>query len=238
MIVVCGDVFIINGQSNGTANALSGGTDAPYLWVRSFGNPSVTAAISLADTTWGLAQGNTGSQPYSIGVWGIRLAKMLADTFNIPFCFINGARPGTEISQHLPSANPLDMNSYYGRLLYRVQKAGVAQNVKGIFWYQGENDGGSSDAPLYTTRFAQLRTAWQGHYPNAQRIFVMQTHPGCIDGSPEHRQVREALRTLSHIYPEVETMSSVGIPGYVADPQAAFLRLDRHRAQRQLPRVR
>ncbi len=212
--VVCGDVFLINGQSNATANALNGGTDAPYFWVRSFGNPTTTVATAQADTSWGLGVASPGGVAYSIGVWGIRLAKMLADSLNVPICVINGARPGTEIYNHLPSANPLNLSSYYGRLLYRAQKAKVDQSIKAIFWYQGESDGGVSDAPVYTDRFDQLRAAWLNHYTGYKKIFVIQTHPGCIDGLPQHSQVREELRSLSHIYNDVITMSSVGISGF------------------------
>jgi hypothetical protein len=213
--VVAGDVYIINGQSNATANATVSGTDAPYLWVRSFGNPTLTPSIAQADTTWGIAQGNTGSTAYSIGVWGIRLAKMLVDTFNIPICVINGSRPGTTIAEHQPSSSdPANLNTLYGRLYYRAIKAKVATAVKAIFWYQGENDGAALDAPMYASRFASLRSAWFTHYPAVQRIFVVQTRMGCIDGSPEQRVVRETQRTLKSTYPEVQVMSSMGISSF------------------------
>ncbi|MEP7263849.1 MAG: sialate O-acetylesterase [Bacteroidota bacterium] len=210
--VVCGDVYIINGQSNATANATVSGTDAPYLWIRSFGNPTLTQSLAQSDTTWGIAQGNTGSTAYSIGVWGIRLAKMLCDSFNIPICIINGSRPGTSITEHQPSAsNPQDLNTFYGRLYYRTIKAKVNLAAKAMFWWQGENDGAAIDAPLYTSRFASLRSAWAQHYPAVQKIFIVQTRMGCIDGAPEQRQVREAHRSFRYIYPEVRVMSTTNV---------------------------
>ncbi len=212
--VVCGDVYLINGQSNATANATVAGTDAPYLWIRSFGNPTLNVATAQADTSWGIAQGNTGSTAYSIGVWGIRLAKMLVDSFNIPVCIINGGRPGTNITEHQAAVNPLDLNTFYGRLYYRATKAKVATVAKAMFWYQGENDGAAVDGPQYATRFNTLRNSWSSHYPGIQRIFVIQTRMGCVDGAPEQRQVREAHRNFKNTYPEVRVMSTMGIAGF------------------------
>jgi Carbohydrate esterase, sialic acid-specific acetylesterase len=212
--VVCGDVFLINGQSNATANATVSGTDLPYVWVRSFGNPTITVATAQADTTWGIAQGNTGSTAYSIGVWGIRLAKMLCDSLNVPVCIINGARPGTTISDHLSAADPASLFTLYGRLYYRATKAKVDLAAKAMFWYQGESDGAATVAPQYATNFATLRSSWLNNYPSLQKIFVIQTRMGCVDGAPEQRQVREAHRSFGTNYPDVSVMSTVGINGF------------------------
>ena len=111
--LVCGDAYIIEGQSNAVA------TDGPpddltnSTWIRTYGQTG---------GTWGNAvrKGND----YWIGYWGFDLALTLSTTHNMPICIINGAVGGTRIDQH--QANPANhatagsLYSIYANLLNRV----------------------------------------------------------------------------------------------------------------------
>jgi len=213
--VCSGDVFLVSGQSNGVALLNTFVADTAYTWVRSFGSNNSVASECLADTAWGLANSGTGVHHLGIGVWAYRLGKIIADSTGIPVCFINGAKFGSRIIDHLPTANHANVNSTYGRLMYRANKAKVSSAVKGIFWYQGESDGDTAYAQ-YANRFSLLYNSWKADYPSLSKITVMQTRPGCMSGTNfiYHQQLREVVRKLPLTYPDVSTMTTVAIPDF------------------------
>ena len=213
--VCSGDVYLINGQSNAIALLNTFVSDTVNTWVRSFGSNSPLAAECLADTSWGLAIGGTGTHHAGIGVWAYRLGKMIADSTGIPVCFVNGAKFGSRINEHLPIANHADVNSIYGRLYYRASKAKITASIKGLFWYQGESDGDTAYVQ-YSSRFSILYNSWKQDYPGLSKITVMQTRPGCIAGSTfiYHQQLREIQRTLAATYTDVTLTTTVAIPNF------------------------
>ena len=86
----------------------------------------------------------------------------IIEKYGIPTCVINGASGGSSIEYNIlrNTANPTDFGTAYGRLLYRVQKAGVQHNIKAILWRQGENET-SGNAPGYPTNFNTLYNFWK-----------------------------------------------------------------------------
>ena len=214
--LVAGDVFIVNGQSNGSAPNQGPGGIANDEWIRTFGSSAFTEVDCAKDTLWGLGLGTTTQSNFAIGVWSMKLAKLLSDSLQIPVCIINGSRFGSIISSHLPNAaNHVDLKTIYGRLLFRAQKAGVTNNVKAFFWYHGESNGDTS-YQFYSSRFNQLYNFWKSDFPGLNRLFVMQTRPGCIVGAnfQYHQQVREILRNLESQYSDITLMSTAGIPNF------------------------
>ncbi len=213
--VCSGDAYLINGQSNATSIPNGPGSEPLYLWVRSFGTQSNSDTACEADTSWGLGNGANGNSHVSIGVWALRLGKMLADSSGIPVCIINGSRTGSRVIDHLPKVNHADLTSYYGRLLYRANKAAISQKAKALFWYQGESDTDTAYL-LYASRFNQLHNAWKQDYNSQLKIVVVQTRPGCIitQSTIYHQQTREILRTFASIYPDVTLMTTVGLPNF------------------------
>lgn len=214
--LVAGDVFIVNGQSNGSAPNQGPGGIVSDEWVRTFGTSAFTEVDCAKDTLWGLGLGTTTQSNFAIGVWSMKLAKLLSDSLQIPVCIINGSRYGSIISAHLPNAsNHNDLKTIYGRLLFRAQKAGVNNNVKAFFWYQGESNGDTS-YQYYSSRFNQLYNFWKSDFPGLNRLFVMQTRPGCIVGAnfQYHQQLRETLRNLEGQYSDITLMSTSGIPNF------------------------
>ena len=214
--IVSGDVYLINGQSNGAGPSQGPGADPPNEWVRTFGTSSPSDSDCAKDTLWGLGVANLTQNNFAVGVWAARLGKLLSDSLQIPVCIINGSKFGSGILSHLPSSNNvLDLKTIYGRMLYRAQKAGVAQYAKALFWYQGESNGDTSYLQ-YSSRFQALYNSWKIHFPALNRIFVIQTRPGCITGTSfvYHQYTREVLRKLPQTYPDVTLMSSAGIPNF------------------------
>ncbi|MBD3225961.1 MAG: T9SS type A sorting domain-containing protein [Caldithrix sp.] len=211
--IVCGDVFLINGQSNSHPDDATI-TERNEFW-RSFGKHTDLTDYDPADTTWGLStpRGWCDDCNYAVGVWGFRLQKLIWERYGLPSCIINGGSGGSSISYNLPdSANHMALNTTYGRLLYRATKAGVDQSVKAVLWHQGESDSNGDDAPLYHDRFTELRAAWKADYNPVQKIYVFQIRPGC--GGDAQDYLREVQRQFPQSFNDVVLMSTCGLQGH------------------------
>jgi hypothetical protein len=194
--LVCGDAYIIQGQSNAEATGPNNGPTLDPVtplseWIRSYGN-------SHDGTTtggWGNAVRTRiwGQPDYGfcqIGAWGMVLAGDLVEKYNIPICIMNGAVGGTRIDQHQRNeSNHKDPATIYGRLLTRIDAARLTHGIRGVLWHQGENNQGSSsptgdyDWKSYQQYFVDLSAAWKQDYPNIQHYYVYQIWPsGCNMG--------------------------------------------------------
>ncbi|MBM3967108.1 MAG: DUF2341 domain-containing protein, partial [Planctomycetes bacterium] len=182
--ILCGDVYLIIGQSNAVATDF-GKIDNPPTspWVRTFGTTSGGEPEARREL-WGDARARSQGGELEIGYWGLELGKSLAEREGVPICIINGAVGGTRIDQHQRnSEDPTDVRTIYGRLLWRVQQSGLTHGVRGIFWHQGENDQGA-DGPTnrfgyetYETYFVNLASTWKEDYPNIEHYFAFQIWP-------------------------------------------------------------
>jgi len=236
--LVCGDAFLINGQSNAEATAWGEG-DFPYTneWIRSFGSRDgdpKAARLKL----WGNAAGRSPGGKLQIGYWGMELARRLVEARKVPICILNGAVGGTRIDQHQRSSkDPEDAATIYGRLLWRVRQAGLTHGIRGILWHQGENDQGA-DGPTggygwetYEKYFVELSAAWKEDFPNVQRYYVFQIWPrSCgmgINGSDN--RLREVQRRLPSLYSRMSVMSTLGVrpPGGCHFPPEGYAEIAR-----------
>ncbi len=212
--IVCGDVYLINGQSNSHPNAAAYHFSSEYC--RSFGRHTGYTDYDPADTTWGLSNGKGWCEDcnYAVGVWGLRLQELILTRYGMPTCIINGGSGGSSISYNLPdSSNHMDLTTTYGRLLYRATKAKVETKVKALLWHQGESDSGSPDAEAYTERFTELRTAWHADYAPLDKIYVFQIHPGNCGGAQQD-YFRNEQRNFKLLFPEVSVMATNGLVGH------------------------
>ncbi|MFC1549771.1 sialate O-acetylesterase [Candidatus Neomarinimicrobiota bacterium] len=216
--IVSGDVYLINGQSNAVAEDFEGKETFQSKWIRSFGTSSNSASECAADTSWGLAQGATIYSHTAIGVCGMQLAKNITEGYGIPICILNGAVRGAPIEHHnRDHSNHSNLNTIYGRLLYRVQKAGITNAIKAIFWYQGESDTDLSHL-TYINDFGGVRWAWHQNYPKLEKIYVFQIRPSKTDcGFGYQSELREMQRQLRESYSDVKLMSTSGINGHYSD---------------------
>ncbi|MEI6607635.1 MAG: DUF2341 domain-containing protein, partial [Verrucomicrobiota bacterium] len=90
--LVCGDAYIIDGQSNALATDNAAPNDSTTdPWIRTYG-------LTLG---WGSAI-SKGTEMQR-GLWAWYLAKSMTATYNMPVCFIQGAVGGTRIDQHQPN---------------------------------------------------------------------------------------------------------------------------------------
>lgn len=237
--LVCGDAFIIIGQSNAVATDFGDGKPPePSEWIRSFGARD-TDPQGARKKLWAPATARGEGANAEIGYWGMELARRLVESQKIPICIINGAVGGTRIDQHQKNiADPTDASTIYGRLLWRVQEAKLTHGIRAILWHQGENDQGA-DGPTggygyetYRNYFVDLSAAWKEDYPNVQNYYLFQIWPkSCAMGiNGSDNQLREVQRTLPTLYSNLSIMSTLGIkpPGgchFPAEGYAEFARL-------------
>ena len=223
--LICGDAYIIEGQSNAEAGAPNNGKppEDEYFtseWIRSYGN----AMSRDGKGGWGKAVrtmrwGSPNYGQYCIGAWGIMLAKTLLENHRIPICIINGAAGGTPISYHLPNpANRYDVSGdvfsnihkVYGSLLTRVTEARLTHGIRGVLWHQGENDSGGSYT-TYQQDFVDMTAAWKQDYPNLRNYYVFQVWPAPCSMGPKDDPLREVQRKLPRIFSNLRVMSTIGI---------------------------
>jgi hypothetical protein len=212
--VVSGDVYIIHGQSNALASAeldtyYSFDFDDKYL--RNATYPFQSTNIP-GEMKWYAAK-----QPYaSVGGFGLTLQRLILQTYGIPTCVLNGAQGGTDIGtlSVRDAANHASLNNIYGRLLYRAQWAGVAKQVKGFIWKQGEEDAGSGIVG-YGDKFTALYNQIREDYGNV-RIYVGQID--ILPTSPDNAaQLRDFQRRTKTLFKNVDALATVGTPGHQED---------------------
>jgi hypothetical protein len=228
--LVCGDAYLIDGQSN--ALALDTNEQSPNVtseWIRSYGGPSGQGdaadrgANGKRPNLWSCPawRPSPGSGDY-LGWWGMDLAKKLLESNKMPICIIQAAVGGTRIDEHKRNeANPVDLTTIYGRMLWRVRQARLTHGIRAVLWHQGEADQGS-DGPdggygweTYHHYFLDMSAAWKQDMPNIRHYYVFQIWPnGCSQGNGHGDMLREKQRTLSRLYSNMDVMSTLGIrPG-------------------------
>jgi Secretion system C-terminal sorting domain/Carbohydrate esterase, sialic acid-specific acetylesterase len=234
--IVCGDVFILAGQSNAhsacdyntfpspgpSANinqfCRSIGTHPQIAFSRENPTPTPTnpnpIPVSMSeDFIWTRPSIFWGVNGY-MGVWALKLQNDLAIETGIPSCIINGAYSGTSINQNLASNKPSNLNTLnlytiYDRLYKKININGLQNYVKSIFWYQGEADSHAEcDAKDYITKFSGLYDSWKADYPNFQKIFLFQTN---VCYAPYEGLFRDLQTKLGTKYSDIITMSTIGI---------------------------
>ncbi len=208
--LVAGDVFLVNGQSNASAGMISGsGSDDESPFVRSFGIHTSSPLGTISDEAWHHARSDPASGPGAVGQWPARMAARLGERHGVPVAVINGGQGGQPIEAFLrDDADPDNLDTNYGRLLHRAERAGVRNAVRAIIFYQGEADG--SDAQAHRDGFTRLHRAWREDYPNLERIYVTQIRFGC-GGAVE---LREVQRQFARQLPRTSVMSTTGLDGH------------------------
>lgn len=209
--IVAGDAFIVNGQSNADAQRYTNSAftyENPYL--RTFGINATTAAGTVADLNWKTATGD-GSQDRlgGIGQWALVMGNLMVSQQNIPIAILNAAHGGQEVGFfQRDDANPENLNSNYGRMLYRTRQAGLSGGIRGAFFYQGEADFDSASA--HELGYRELRADWKRDYPSLRNTFVFQVREGCGVTRFEV-DLRDAQRRLADRFADTTILSSNGL---------------------------
>ena len=211
--LVCGDAYLIDGQSNALATDNGAPNDSTTdPWIRTYG----------LSGGWGYAI-SKGSE-MQLGLWGWYLAKYMTSTYNMPVCFIQGAVGGTRIDQH--QANPADhsvagsLYSIYANIYKRVTGAKLTHGIRGVFWHQGESNSGNAaptgdyDYKSYQQYFLDMAAAWKQDFPNLQRYIIYQVMPAPCSMGPKGDQLRDVQRTLPRLFSKMHILNTLGLAGY------------------------
>ena len=218
--LVCGDAYLIEGQSN--ALATDTGEHSPpdtSEWIRSYGRPAGEEKGPHQNLwcypVWKAQKGEKAE----LGWWGMELAKRLVLSHKIPIFILNAAVGGTRIDQHQRNeADPTDLKTIYGRMLWRLRQARLTHGIRGVLWHQGESDQGA-DGPdggygwqFYQQYFLDMSAAWKQDMPNLRHYYVYQIWPNsCSMGNGHGDMMREVQRTLPRLYSNMDVMSTLGI---------------------------
>ena len=248
--LVCGDAYIIDGQSNALAtDTKEQSPPETNQWIRSYGRPSddkKAAPVNLwCYPVWKAQKGEKAE----LGWWGMELAKRLVASQKVPIFILNAAAGGTRIDQHqVNPANRRDTsganawaNPYklYGTMLTRVEGAKLTHGIRGIIWHQGENDQGSAGPTggygweTYHELFKEMSAAWKQDFPNVKNYYVFQIWPNsCSMGGNKGSgdMLREKQRTLPYLFSNMSILSTLGVkpPGgchYPLEGWAEFARM-------------
>jgi len=220
--LVCGDAYVIQGQSN----ALATDTDekSPLEtseWIRSYGRRSLEPD-DAAGNFWCLPVWRAQeAENAEIGWWGMELAKRLVASQKMPVFIVNGAVGGTRIDQHQRNeADPADLRTIYGRMLWRVRQAKLTHGIRGILWHQGENNQGTAgptgdyDWKTYEDLFVEMSAGWKRDFPNLRHTYVFQIWPNSCSMAGDTGagdMIREIQRGLPRLYSHLSVMSTLGI---------------------------
>jgi len=220
--LVCGDAYLIEGQSNALATDTREQSPPETIdWIRSYSrppaNPKGAPGNLWCNPVWKAQKG----EPAELGWWGMELAKRLLESQKVPIFIINAAVGGTRIDQHQRNAtDPTDLSTIYGRMLWRVQQAKLTHGIRGILWHQGESDQGS-DGPTggygwetYQPLFVEMSGGWKQDFPNVQHTYLFQIWPNsCAMGGKEGSgdRLREKQRTLPQLFSRMSIMSTLGV---------------------------
>jgi hypothetical protein len=249
--IVCGDAFIIDGQSNALAtDTREQSPPETNEWIRSYGRPAGNAREVPPGNLWCLPvwKAQKGEKA-ELGWWGMVLAKRLLESQKVPIFIITAAVGGTRIDQHQRNeADPTDLTTIYGRMLWRVQQAKLTHGIRAILWHQGENDQGSAGPTggygweTYHPYFVEMSAAWKQDFPNVKNYYIFQIWPNsCSMGGSfgSGDMIREKQRTLPQLYSNMGIMSTHGIrpPGpahFPLEGWAEFARLIQPQIERDL----
>ncbi len=213
--LVAGDAFIIQGQSNATA-PLHNGSSSDYInpYVRTFGLNTDNSAGTTGDSEWRIAYGDASKDyPGGVGQWGLVMGAELVAAHGVPVAVVNGATGGKLISYFQRNDNnPGHLGTNYGRLLNRMQRAGLAGAVRGLVWYQGEGDW--NQPAVHESGWIALRQDWKQNYPAIERFYVLQVRE-CNCLVPRFDvDLRNRQRKLADRFTDVSVMSTNGLDGH------------------------
>ena len=146
---------------------------------------------------------------------GIAFANAWQKATGNPTGLIAAAHGGTSLEQWNPARKSDGLNSLYGAMLDRIERAGG--NLKGILWYQGESDCNPDDSASYAERFdawVAAARADTGHpdlpvYVVQLSRFVLGEEPA--DAGEHWNVVREAQRTLPKRTADTDVVAAIDL---------------------------
>ena len=186
--LVCGDAFMVDGQSNATWEV----TRIPATpWIRTF-----------ESSGWSIPQSRA---------WGIDFH--IIDEQQIPVCVINGAVGGTSIDSHLPGG--IIYQDIYNRITGAGLKNGIKAVLWHQGEGNTGDDGTIYAHTGYTDKFKTLYDRWNADYPGIQHFYVFQIHHSAdYCGGDWGGFLRDVQRRMPEQFANLSVMSTVGVAGH------------------------
>ncbi len=207
--IVCGDVFLIYGQSN--AAPYRPGFVLENEFIRSYGvnnYEGASTSYNPADTLFT----NNHEGGGSIGVWAVTMIDYLVKTHKVPILAISSSYSGTSIA----SMTRRDYGRFhlYDKQYYKVSKAGVKNKIKAIFFRQGESDVVSDEFALaWADSFKKLLKLWEEDYGKQPEIYVSQLDIS-VGSTPQAPKMRDFQRRITELGPKLHSYTLVGTENF------------------------
>ena len=211
--IVSGDVYVLNGQSNAHCFFIE---DRTNEFCRTFGNitgDNGRENYNPKDTLWALSNQDRFYQ--GVGTMGFEFQQNILEKYGIPTCLINSAFSNSSMKDHATRTanNPADLTNGYGRMLYRLQKAGISKSVKALIYRQGETEAygeGTDWGGNFDIYYKNLKT----DLPSIKQIYLFQIDIIGYTSLPQAPQIRNIQRMESDKYPDIQVLASVGTDGF------------------------
>ena len=226
--IVAGDVYIIEGQSNAEANIKDPSDSAvanESEFIRVFASGTLDPVKLIDNQTWNYGKGDVSQgTPGNTGQWGIKLARLILDTQQIPVAIFNGANANRPISYfQAPADYQSSLESNYGRLYYRLDQTGLKESVRAVLWSQGEASVGISTMD-YKNEFLSLKSSWENDYPNIVKFYIFQTKTHGLGPSVEEQMdTKEAQRQLADENSDIHIMTTEALASSDEPEHAHFV---------------
>lgn len=204
--VICGDIFLLYGQSNALAN--DSVEVAKFNGENQFGRTAV-ANYEKNDFLWlPVKKWNY----WSVGLVGLEIQKQLINKYKIPIGIINGSEGNKSITDLMLRDDKFHNNisTIYGRLLKKAEGLGFAKTVQGIIWRQGEAEAFDPTYKNdYAKKFDTFRKEILEDYPSIKKIYTFQNNI-YFGVQSNAGNLREYQRTVKSLYPDCEALATFG----------------------------
>ncbi len=200
--IVCGDSYLIYGQSNafGYPHDTIGASD----FLR-------TVSLSGNELIWQKASENTGN----LGVFGLLMGRTLLEKTGMPVQIVNLSVGGASIDflSNRNAADPTDVSTQYGKIIKIATFANFKNKIRSIIWRQGETEGSSGysvAANAYQAKLENLMAQFEQDFPALQRIYSTQNQVLSIEVFDNFSGaiVREAQRRVAFENDKVDLIST------------------------------
>ena len=210
--ILCGDTYLIYGQSNAVAfyypETLHPYVDFSYIY------NFVYLVDGDVNNGWHTADFYV-SNPGAIGIW---FAKNIVENEQMPVQLINGAVGGKPLQElaFRDNLDPFNRQNPYGNFISRIRKSGV-KSLAGLIFLQGEFESYSGDEALVDKYKYHLNAL----FSNISRdlslplndIFLVQTNLGNdLKTSKNASRVRDIQRQVADSLAAVHAFSSMDLP--------------------------
>ncbi|RXK46849.1 sialate O-acetylesterase [Aquirufa rosea] len=209
--LVAGDAIIVSGGINASASFNETETDD---FSRTFGRNSMDnnkIEYSRADTLWSIA--NSEGYANNVGAFGFAIQKTLSDALQIPIALLNiSDHHSTSESLLKSTMDPMLLRSNYGKMLYRIEKAGLKNQIRSYIFRHGEIDSDKLIQP--TISFVkQLIQGLKTDFPDLGAFIFCQNDIGNYP-TESAAILREFQRNISENYSHIIPFSTLGTKGF------------------------